>query len=197
MKKIFAFTLLICAFSITRAQYAVNLSYQFGLAGKDLYSGTMKNSIIGLNAKLAYLYDDYLRLNLGSGFYAIPYEKIMVDGVQTPVSDATLSVIPITVGAEFTFIDQRPDAKQKVKPYIGLDLGYAIVTLNETDAAPGYTKGNFILAPSFGATYQLTNEIMLNASVRNNYLVYEFKGLNEYYEIFSLLGINAGILYTF
>lgn len=197
MKKFIVLASLLCMFTVSFAQYALNLTYQFGVAGKDLYSGTMKNSMLGVNAKFAYLYDDYLRLSLGTGFYAMPYEKLMVDGVQTPVNDVTINVIPVTLGAEFTFIDQRPESKQKIKPYVGLDIGYAFVMQNESAYAPASTKGNFMVAPAFGATYGLTNEIMLNASIRNNFLIYEYRSLNEYYEIYSLLGINIGAIYTF
>lgn len=179
------------------AQYGINVAYQFGASGSDLYSSNMKNSYVGLNAKLTYQYDDYVRLNIGTGYYMIPFEKIAVDGVQNPVSGVNLTVIPLTIGADFSFIDQRADVKQKLMPYMGIDLGWAWSTQGKSSVAPELKSNNFILAPCVGVSYKLTDFVDLHAVVRENLLIYTFRGINEDYEIFSLLGFNIGASYKF
>ncbi len=191
---------LIAALSISfyaSAQFGVNIAYQYGISGSDLYSSTMKNSYAGLNAKLTYQYDDYLRFNIGTGYYVIPYESLAVDGVQTPVDGVNLTVIPVTIGADFSFLDQRADSKQKLIPYFGIDLGWAMATQGKSDFAESTTYNNFILAPSIGVSYKLTDFIDLHGVVRENILIYTYRDINEYYEVFSLIGINVGVSYKF
>lgn len=197
MNKITSFIIGMLLTGMVSAQYGMNISYQFGLSGTDLYSSELKNSLAGVNARIYYQYDDYVRLNIGSGFWLIPYKNIAVDGVQTPVSDANLSVIPVTVGADFSFLDQRKDVKQKLIPYIGLDLGWALSQQSKSSLAPAASYNNFVIIPSFGMSYQLTDFVDLHLAFKENLLIYNFRGKNQYYEIFSLLGINAGINYKF
>jgi len=179
------------------AQLGIKASYQLGFSGNNLYSSEMKNSYVGLNAKLTYEYDDYINFNFGTGYYLIPFKKLAIDGVQQDVSDANLSVIPVTIGADFTFLDQRANVKQKYYPYIGIDMGWAMANQSKSSLAPSASYNNFFLAPSIGVYYRLTDFVHAFGEVRQNILIYNYRGVNEYYEVFSLASINLGLTYKF
>lgn len=190
---IFAMSLAIMA----SAQYGLNVSYQFGLSGSDLYSSTMKNSVLGVNAKLTYQKDDYVRFNIGTGYYSLPFEKQAFDGVQMPVSNVNATIIPLTFGFDFSFVDAKKDNKQKFVPFLGVDLGWAWAMRSSSVYAPATTLNNFLLVPLAGVSYKLNDNLDLHATVRQNLFIYTYRGINEYYEIFSLVGINAGLNFKF
>ena len=197
MNRIATFIIAMSLTIMASAQYGLNVSYQFGISGTDLYSSTMNNSMLGINAKLTYQMDDYVKFNIGTGYYNLPFKTQAYDGVLMPVSNVKATIIPLTFGVDFSFVDAKKDAKQKFVPFVGLDLGWAWAMRSSSAYAPSATTNNFLLVPLAGVNYKLTDNLDLSASVRQNLFIYTFRGVSQYYEIFSLVGINVGLNYKF
>ncbi len=195
-KSILTALLLFSTFYHGSAQISLQGTVQYGIPITE-YSGEVKGGI-GANLKVGYWIDDYLRLNLGSGYYMSNFESIKVDGVNVPVTDASLNIIPITVGAEFYFLGTTADKQpSKVKPFFGLDLGYALVMQSASVIAPAKNRNSIIFGPSFGIAYKLSENLDVLCSFRGNILLYEYRDITKYMETYQLLGINAGVNYRF
>jgi outer membrane protein W len=175
------------------AQSTVSVGYQLGIPTTQ-YSGEMNMSIAGANLKFGKHLDDYLRLNIGAGFYSVPFKSLNIEGVQRPTSDAVLNIIPVTLGAEFYFLGTKADkTPSKVKPFLGVDLGWAYTMQNETDLAPAMNRNNFILAPTFGVAYEMSDAFHLFAAARNNIIIYQYRDKLNWDQPFQLVGINLGL----
>ncbi|MFN4973533.1 MAG: outer membrane beta-barrel protein [Bacteroidota bacterium] len=183
--------------SIGHAQTTISVDYQLGIPTTP-YSGDMKLSIAGVNLKYGMHLDDYLRLNIGTGFYAVPFESLNIEGVQRATSDAVLNIIPVTLGAEFYFLGTKADkTPSKIKPYIGIDLGWAYTMQNKTDLAPATNRNNFIFAPTFGIAYEMSDGLHLFGAVRNNMIIYQYRDIINWDQPFQLVGVNLGVQFTF
>ncbi len=172
-----------------QAQYSVSLSYAPSFP-MTRYNGEMKMSIAGANLKLHKHVDDYLWLNLSTGYYMIPFESLNVGGVQK-AADVTLNVIPATVGAQFFF------SADKIRPYFALDLGYAMTMQGESEYEKATNRNNFIFAPALGVFYNLSDALNLNLGVRNNTIIYRYRDNEDYNQVFQLIGVDLGINYKF
>jgi hypothetical protein len=191
-----AFTLFACNWAST-AQMSAQVTYQFGLPVTE-YSGNMGTSVAGANLKLGFWKDEYLRFNIGTGFYQMPYNDILVDGVARVVDGANLSIIPVTVGAEFYFLGETADKQaSKIKPFFGLDLGYAFTMQSESNIAPAKNRNEIIFAPTFGIAYKMSEYLDFVVAARNNVLIYQRQDVARYIQPFQLLGINVGFNYKF
>lgn len=190
------FTVFACTWA-SNAQMSAQVSYQLGVPVTE-YSGNMGTSVAGANLKLGFWKDDYLRFNIGTGFYQMPYNEILVDGVARAVDGANLSIIPVTVGAEFYFLGETADKQpSKVKPFFGLDLGFAYTMQSESNLAPAKNRNELIFAPTFGIAYKLSEYVDFVAAVRNNVLIYQREDVARYDQPFQLVGINLGFNYKF
>ncbi len=187
MKNLILLLTVLLSFSIARAQYGLSASYQFGIPGKQGYSSDMKTSITGGQVKLVYAYDDFIKLNIGAGYYLVPFDKLNIDGVQKPVSKVNLQIIPITVGADFYMLDK------KIKPFIGFEVGWAFTRQTKSDYSDPVNRNNVILAPSAGVAYEITDNLNLFASVKENIILYQFRDMKDDISVFTLTGINLGI----
>jgi hypothetical protein len=195
-KSILTSLLLISTFYYTNAQVSIQATAQYGIPLTE-YSGDIKSGI-GANLKVGFWIDDHLRLNVGSGYYMGKFESIKIDGVNQPVTDANLSIIPVTVGAEFYFLGTTADKEpSKIKPFFALDLGYALVMQSASVVAQAKNRNSIIFGPSFGVAYELSENLDVLASLRNNILLYEYKDIVKYMETYQLLGINLGVNYRF
>jgi outer membrane protein W len=173
------------------AQKSVQLSYQLGLPASQ-YSGNMGMSIAGANLKFAFWKDDYIRFNLGSGFYQVPYKEVLVDGVPR-TTDAVVSFVPVTFGGEFYFLGETNDKQpSKIKPFIGVDIGYMLALQSESDQAPATNRNHFMFAPTFGIAYKMSESMDFFGAIRNNIILYERQGVLNYLQPFQLVGINIG-----
>ncbi len=196
-KNILAFVLFALSTTLVSAQWTVGVAYQIGFPGKQMYSSDMSNSYVGFNGKVKYSFDDYLKANIGIGYYAVPFDKLRIDETQIPITGLTLTMIPVTLGGEFFFLEQKEDAHQQFKPFVGLDLGYTFTMQPKSDYTPAINRNNFIVAPTFGIAYVFNDNIEFFASARQNIFIYEFKDLSNYNSTFSLFGLNLGMNYQF
>jgi|GEM_PF-3072787 outer membrane protein W len=194
MRKLLATVFAFYTFStIGHAQSTISLAYQFGIPTTQ-YSGDMNLSVSGVNIKYGKHLDDFLRLNIGAGYYAVPFKSLNIEGVQRTTSDALLSVIPVTLGAEFYFLGTKADkTPSKIKPHLGIDIGWAYTMQNKTDLAPATNRNNFIFAPTLGVSYEMSDAFHLFGAVRNNMVIYQYRDIINWDQPFQLVGINVGI----
>lgn len=180
---------------VAQAQLNLNVSYQFGIPATT-YSGNPGLSITGANAKIGYLRDDYVVLNAGTGFYSMPMDEVVIDGVNRVVEGATLNIIPVTIGGEFYFLGETLDKQRsKTKPFFGIDLGMVFTMQSESNLSPAINRNNFIVAPTFGVSYELSDDMHVFGAVRNNIILHNMRDMKNTTQPFQLIGINLGITY--
>lgn len=176
------------------AQWAANVSYSLWVpTGK--YQSDLKMGFVGANVEAKYIFDDHLVGTFGVGYTLMNYETVRVDRVERPAEgysdNAALQIIPITLGAEVYF------TTAKIRPYLDLDFGAALVTasgdnLPETDLAV-----NPYLSPGFGIEYQLSDGLKLNAVLKQHTLFYEYDNRAKFQGTFTAVGLNLGFMYKF
>jgi hypothetical protein len=192
MKKIRYSFMLALAVLFFKGHAQVSLSLNFAPAFPiTRYSGEMEFALTGANLKLNKHVDDYLRINIGAGYYSVPFKSLNIGGVQTDVSDVSLTVIPVTLGGQFLF------GGLKWKPYISLDVGYVLTMQGEWKDIKATNRNNFMVAPAFGFHYQLSDDFALNVSARNNVIIYQFRDIKDSNEAFQLLAVELGFNYKF
>lgn len=188
--KILTLVLVTCFTSAAFGQMSIGVNYS-PLFPISKYNGEVGNSFVGATVKLNYHLDDYLSVNVATGFYGMSFTTLNVSGVQTDVSDVSLNIIPATLGATFRF------SADKLKPYVAIDLGYAYTMQGESEYAASTNRGNFLIAPSLGVLYNLNENLALNASLKNNILLYRYRDIEDYNETFQLLSLELGMNYKF
>jgi outer membrane protein W len=180
---------------VAQAQLNLNVSYQFGIPATT-YSGNPGLSSAGANVKIGYLRDDYVVLNLGTGIYSMTMNELMIDGVDRAVEGATLNVIPVTIGGEFYFLGETLDKQRsKIKPFFGIDLGYVLTIQSESNLTAAINRNNFIVAPTFGISYELSDDLHVFGAARNNIILHNNRDMKNSTQPFQLIGLNVGITF--
>ncbi len=172
------------------AQFTLNVNYS-PMIPMTGYSGDIKPTVIGGNAKIKYELDNCLKFSLGVGFYGYNFDKLIVDNVLTPVEDVSLAIIPVTAGVDFFF------TTTKIQPFVSLDFGYALTMQSESAYQPKTNRNNVVIAPAFGIAYEMNEKVSLAGALRNNIVVYEFKDIPDYNQPFQALGVELGLNYKF
>ena len=176
------------------AQWAVNVNYNLWVpTGK--YNSDLKLGFAGANLEGRYYFDDHLAGTFGVGYARFNYETVRINRVERPASgyssNAALQIIPVTLGANVYF------SKTKVKPYLDMDFGVALVQTSGDNMPNTNMKVNPFISPGFGIEYELSDDLMFNAVVKQHVLIYKFDNRSEYLEAFTAVGINVGITKKF
>lgn len=176
------------------AQWAVNVNYNLWMpTGK--YNSDLKAGFIGTSLEAKYIFDDNLVGSIGVGYALFNYETVLIDKVEHPVEhysgSAGLQVIPVTLGADVYF------STAKLRPYLDLDFGAALVKTTGDILPKSDMKINPYLAPGLGLEYELSNGLKLNGVLKQQTLVYTFDDRAAYHETFTTIGLNLGVTYKF
>ncbi len=194
MKRLILLIVLSATASVSMAQWVLQAQYNIWLpTGK--YNSDLKPGFLGAGVEAKYIFDDHLVGTIGGAYTLLNYETVRVNRVEqdaaTVSENATLQIIPITVGAEVYF------NTAKFRPYLDMDFGVALVqsagdNLPEKDMAI-----NPFLSPGFGMEYALSDDLKLNCALKYNMLIYNYDDRPEYTETFTAVGINLGATYKF
>jgi outer membrane protein W len=194
MKRLILLIVLSVTASVSMAQWVFQAQYNMWLpTGK--YNSELKPGFLGAGVEAKYIFDDHLVGTVGGAYTLLNYETVRIDRVEqdaaTYSENATLQIIPITLGAEVYF------NTAKVRPYLDMDFGIALVqskgdNLPETDMVI-----NPFISPGLGIEYSLSDDLKLNGVVKQHVLIYNYDGRPEYNETFTAIGINLGVTYKF
>jgi opacity protein-like surface antigen len=185
------------AFScVAMAQWAANVNYNLWVpTGK--YNSDLKLGYAGANIEFKYIFDEYLTGTFGAGYALLDYKNVLINRVEVPAegnSDkAKLQIIPVTIGAEIYF------SKDKLRPYLDIDFGVALVQASGDNFTDERTKmkTNPFLSPGLGIAYEISDNLTFNGAVKQHVLLYTFDERPEYREAFTAVGINAGLTFRF
>jgi opacity protein-like surface antigen len=190
--------LLLASFTVvaftSMAQWAFQAQYNLWIP-TGTYNSELKVGALGANVEAKYAFSEYLNGTIGLGYALLPYKTVRVDRVEQPaesVSDkAALQLIPITLGGEIFF------NQDKIRPYLDIDLGVALVQAKGDGMPDTEMKINPFLSPGIGIEYELSDGIKLNGVVKQNVVFYNFDNRDQYLDAFTAVGINLGFSYKF
>lgn len=176
------------------SKLTINLNYGISLPLGSLRDYVDKPSFTGWNAQLMYDLNPKVSLGLGFGFYDF-YQKLpraVYDDKGTTISavqSRTLQLIPIQPTILFT---PNGDAG-KVRPYVGLGIGGALVNYTKYWGEFGDKNNKFAFSvkPMAGirVPFSPTSPLQLNVGVGYNYVPYSY---NEVHNLSTVEG-NVGI----
>lgn len=194
MKRILLFVTLSMFSGMLMAQWAVNVNYNLWMpTGK--YNSELKTGFIGANVEAKYIFDDHLAGSFGVGYALLNYETVRIDRVERPAEgysdNAALQIIPITLGADVYF------TTAKVRPYLDLDFGMALVKATGDNLPEKDMDVNGYFSPGFGIEYEVSDGLKLNGVLKQQTLIYQYDDRAKYMETFTAIGINLGITYKF
>jgi outer membrane protein W len=137
---------------------------------------------LGLNLFGKYMLKENMAVGLNLGFLGLGFESSGGDGDDsTPKS----RFMPVTGLFEYYFNGD------KIKPYIGADLGLYNYKVSYKAGGTSYSdsKSYFGFAPVVGAMYDLNDKISLLANLKFHYIATEG-------EAATMIGIHFGAIYT-
>lgn len=188
--------LISCSFitTLAMAQWAVQAQYNLWIPTSK-YTSDLKLGVIGVGLEAQYIFDDVVTATIGTGYALIPYKTVKVDRVEVPAEDvsdaAALQIIPITVGANVYF------NKNKVRPYLDMDFGVALVQAVGEGMPNTDMNVNTFISPGFGIEYELSDELKFQGVVKQQVLIYNFDNRVNFLQAFTAVGINLGVSYKF
>lgn len=194
MKRILlTLTIIVSSISVF-AQWGIQLNYNLWIP-TDRYNSDLKLGVVGANLELKHYSDDYINITAGVGLNVLYYETLKINRVEIPAegysSDARLQLIPITLGAEVYF------NQDKVRPYLDFDLGVALAQISGENLPKQDMSTNVFLSPGAGVAYNLSDAITFHGVVKQNILVYNYDNRPEYREVFTAVGVNLGLSFRF
>ncbi|MES2560805.1 MAG: outer membrane beta-barrel protein [Bacteroidota bacterium] len=194
MKRLLLLVTLSMFSGVLMAQWAVNVNYNLWMpTGK--YNSELKMGFLGANVEAKYIFDDHLAGSIGVGYALLNYETVRIDRVERPAEgysdNAALQIIPITIGADVYF------STAKVRPYLDLDFGVAMVKTTGDNLPETDMTANTFLSPGFGIEYELSDGLKLNGVLKQQVLIYKYDDRAKYLETFTAVGINLGVTYKF
>lgn len=172
----------------------VTLNYGASLPLGSLHQYVDKPSFTGWNAQLMYEINPKVAVGLGFGFYDY-YQKLpraLYEDKGTTISavqSRTLQYVPIQPTILFT-----PNGNTgKVRPYVGLGIGGALVNYNKYwgEFADKHNKFAFSVKPMAGIRVPFSSKspLQLNVGVGYNYSPYSY---NEVHNL-STVEANVGL----
>lgn len=172
----------------------VNLNYGVSLPLGSLHQYIDKPSFTGWNAQLMYEINPKVAVGLGFGFYDY-YQKLpraIYDNKGTTISavqSRTLQYVPIQPTILFT-----PNGNTgKVRPYVGLAVGGALVNYNKYwgEFTDKNNKFAFSVKPMAGIRVPFSSKspLQFNVGVGYNYIAYSY---NEVHNLSTVEG-NVGL----
>ncbi len=190
MKRLILLIVLSATASVSMAQWVFQAQYNMWLpTGK--YNGTLKPGFLGAGVEAKYSFDDHLVGTIGAGYSLMNYKTVLVDRVEKEVENATMQIIPITVGAEVYF------TTEKIRPYLDMDFGVALVS-QKGDGLPEKDMAyNPFISPGLGVDYAFSDDLKFNCVVKQHVIIYNFDNRPGYNETFTAVGINLGVTYKF
>lgn len=194
MKRLILFMSLGLIFKMSTAQYAIQAQYQLWVpTGK--YESDLKLGVIGAGIEVKKIVNDYLSVGVGTGINQLSYENVLVNRVERPAEgfsdNATLRIIPITLGADVFFTDA------KVRPFLDMDFGVGLVQISGDNLPERDMKINPFLSPGLGIEYTLADDLRIMGVVKQNVVIYNYDDRPKYNETFTTIGINLGLSYKF
>lgn len=104
--------------------------------------------------------------------------------------DGSTSLLAFAASANYYFSDEI------FRPYIGIDMGYSMLTSSVKGGGMTFSisKGYIALSPTVGFTYDFSNALALNANLKYGILFSDPKNILA--PEASYAPLNVGILYT-
>lgn len=220
MKKLAKFSAIVALFLFSglaaNAQIKVGVNGGVQIPTGDLGDGAKTGFGGGLSGK--YMLNPNMGVGLNLGYYSYGGKEVTAaaegsEGVtSTSVDNASsktdISIIPITANYTYYF------GEGSLKPYVGVDLGAAIMKMKNDAYGIDSSSTKFMFAPVVGVEYGLTESLALELNVKYNFIVngIETQSIDmnvdpitsEYSESVSTskkmatsLGINLGLVYSF
>jgi len=178
------------AFGQLSLQASYNIWFPTGKYNSDLNLG-----FLGISAELKYAASDFVNVTAGVGFNLLGYETVRINRVERPAEgfsdNAALSIIPLTIGAEVFFNED------KLRPYLDLDFGVALAKTTGDNLPETNTAVNPFISPGLGIAYSLTDDLIFNGVVKQNVIIYNYDNRPNYLEAFTAVGVNLGITFKF
>jgi hypothetical protein len=194
MKRLILLIALSTIASVSMAQWVLQAQYNMWLpTGK--YNGELKPGFMGAGVEAKYVIDDHLVATIGGSYTLLNYKTVLVDRVEqdaeTYSSNATLQIIPMTLGADVYF------NTEKVRPYLDMDFGVAMVSQKGDNLPEKDMAFNPFISPGLGVEYALRDDLKLNFVVKQHVLIYNYDDRPKQLETFTAVGINLGATYKF
>jgi len=188
IKKLAVLVLILVAFRAnSQWNYGATLNYSFPI--DDLYKGA-NNGYCG-KVHVFYTFDEYISAGITSGY--MTFQNKNSDSKISPLIDGkSLNIIPVMGSFKVYLgsIDDRPGvekkAENKLKVYLGLDVGWAYANLNLITN----TKNCVIIEPALGMDYAIADHFCLRFCLTDDVIIYN--RLNGGSDLLSFVGLSIG-----
>jgi hypothetical protein len=177
-----------------KAQYSFGVSLNYAIASDDLAKAA--NNGYGATFHTVYTFDEYLSAGLNVGY--VTFTNKNSDSKVSPlINGNNLQIIPVTVNAKVYFgsINEKPGAKSAaentVRPFFGVDLGWATANLQLLTGSKNYV----VIAPQLGTDFKVSDNFKVCLNVIDNVMAYN--RLNGGSDIISWYAVSLGGMYKF